>query len=365
MKQNKAYKFRLYPNSQQSTFIDKTIGCSRFIYNKMLSDKIEFYKLNKKMLYNTPAQYKQEFEWLKEVDSRALANAQINLQTAYSNFFRSPKIGFPKFKSKRKSRLSYTTNNQRDYIRIINNMIKLPKIGFIKIKQDREIPNDHTIKSCTVSKTSSGKYLISILVEYDKEITTINKPQNKVGLDFAMNGLYVDSNNNSADYPNFYRKSQKKLSRQQRKMSKKEKGSNNRSKQRVRLAKVHEKISNQRKDFLHKQSTTIAKLYDVVCIEDLNMKAMSKALKLGKSVHDNGWGMFTSFLNYKLKQQGKHLVKVDKWFPSTKLCSNCGCIQDILLSQRTYSCRCGLELERDYNSAINILNEGLRVLGFQ
>lgn len=362
MKLNKAYKFRLYPNSEQIIMFEKTFGCTRFIYNQMLSDKIKHYEITKQKLNNTPAQYKNEFVWLKEVDSLALANAQMNLQTAYNNFFRSPKVGFPKYKSKKKNKFSYTTNNQGGNIHILDNKIKLPKIGYVKIKQDRVIPSEQNIKSCTISKTPTGKYYISILVEYEKQIIQSTNYGNAIGLDFAMNGLFVDSNNECADYPRFYRNTQKKLAKQQKRLSKKKKGSNNRNKQRIKVARTHEKIANQRKDFLHKQSTKIVNLYDVVCIEDLNMQAMARTLNFGKSVSDNGWGMFTQFLNYKLKERGKYLIKIDKWFPSTKTCSSCGNIREMKLSDRVYVCECGLVIDRDYNSAINIKNEGLRLL---
>ena len=231
MKQNKAYKFRIYPNEEQKIIFAKTFGCTRFIYNKMLSDKIDYYQQTKQRLNNTPAQYKTEFEWLKEVDSLALANAQMNLQKAFTNFFTNPKSGFPKFKSKHKNRKSYTTNNQR-------------------------------------------------------------------------------------------------------------------------------------KDFLHRLSRQIANTYDCVCIEDLDMKAMSQALNFGKSVADNGWGMFTTFLKYKLEDLGKQLIKIDKWFPSSKTCSNCGNVKENLsLSDRIYHCNyCGITLNRDYNASMNIKNQGMKLV---
>ena len=219
--QNKAYKFRLYPNKKQSILIDKTIGCARFIYNKMLNDKIEHYKETKQRLNNTPAQYKKEFEWLKEVDSLALANAQMNLQTAYRNFFKRPDVGFPKFKSKKRSRLSYTTNNQRGTIRIVDKShIRLPKLKDIKIKIHREIQDTHIIKSATITKSATGKYYISILVEYEyeKPVVNLNK-NNALGLDYSSHGFYVDSQNRKADYPKFYRNAQKKMAKEQRKLS--------------------------------------------------------------------------------------------------------------------------------------------------
>ncbi len=360
---NKAYKFRIYPNSEQEVLIAKTFGCVRFIYNKMLGDKIEHYEKTNQKLKNTPAQYKKEFEWLKEVDSLALANAQMNLQTAYNNFFRKPKIGFPKFKSKRNNKKSYTTNFVNGNIKLENGCIVLPKLKGVKIKQHRTIPKDYILKAVTVSKTATGKYFASILYDYELDIKLV-QPKIFLGLDFSMKELFVSSNGKSAEYPRYYRQSLDKLKREQRKLSLCQKESKNRNKQRIKVAKIHEKVTNQRKDFLHKQSKQITNAVDAVCIEDLNMKGMSQALNFGKSVMDNGFGMFVSMLSYKLNEQGKQLVKIDKWFPSSKRCSGCGIVKKtLLLSERTYNCEvCGLILDRDYNASINIRNEGMRIV---
>src|SRR5574344_487719 len=363
--QNKAYKFRLYPNKEQSILIDKTFGCVRFIYNRMLSDKIDYYKETKQKLNNTPAQYKKEFEWLKEVDSLALANAQIHLQTAYNNFFRSPKTGFPKFKSKKKSKLSYTTNNQSGTISITDNKhIRLPKLKDVKIKMHREILDTHIIKSATISKTPSGKYYISVLVEYDFVPPVISLDKNKaLGLDYASHSFYVDSQNREADYPKFYRNVQKKLAKEQRKSSLMKYSSNNYYKQKLRVAKLHEHISNQRKDWMHKLSTQLANEYDYICVEDINMQNIAQSLKLGKSTNDNGFGMFRVILNYKLEDRGKKLIKIDKWFPSSKMCRFCGNVnKELTLDDRVWTCICGEVINRDENAAINILNEGLRLV---
>jgi putative transposase len=362
---NRAFKFRIYPNSEQEIFFAKTFGCTRFVYNKMLGEKIEYYKETNKMLKNTPAQYKEEFEWLKEVDSLALANAQLHLETAYKNFFRDPKIGFPKFKSKKSNQFSYTTNNQNGTIYIKENYIKLPKLKtLVKTKQHREIPEDAIIKSATISKTATGKYYISILVEIEEEKTERKVDVNKaIGIDFSMKELIVTSMGTKPDYPRYYRQAQDKLSKEQRKLSLCEKGSNNRNKQRQKVARLHEKVKNQRQDFLHKLSRQITNECDIVCIEDLNMKAMSQCLNFGKSVADNSYGKFVEYLTYKLDEEGKKLIKIDKWFPSSKTCSNCGRIkEELLLSERIYSCGCGYIEDRDINAAINIRNEGLRIM---
>ncbi|MEI2329078.1 RNA-guided endonuclease TnpB family protein [Priestia megaterium] len=365
-KQNKAYKFRLYPTDEQALLIRKTFGSVRFVYNKMLAERKETYQnlkedkeALKKVKHPTPAKYKKEFEWLKEVDSLALANAQLNLDKAYKAFFKG-NARFPKFKSKRHKQ-SYTTNAVNGNIQLLDGHIKLPKLKMVKIKQHRVIPSEYKIKSCTLSMTASGKYYISVLTEYEKEFKR-KEIEKVVGLDFAMDGLFVDSEGKKANYPKFYRQSLDKLAKEQRKLSRKKKGSSNWHKQRIRVAEIQEKVANQRKNFLHHKSKELVSAFDAVIIEDLDMKGMSQALKFGKSVADNGWGMFTSFLQYKLKEQGKQLVKINKWFPSTKTCSSCGSIQPMPMNIRTYACSCGLNLDRDYNSALNIKKEGLRLL---
>ena len=365
MVKNKAYKFRLNPNKEQEILFNKTFGCVRFIFNKMLGDKIDYYKETKQKLNNTPAQYKAEFEWLKEVDSLALANAQINLQTAYGNFFRSPKTGFPKFKSKHKNKNSYTTNNQNGTIKIIDKHIKLPKIGLVRIKLHRQIKENEVIKSATISKTPSGKYYISILVEYECEMPNIQLDKNKaIGLDYASHSFYVDSQNREADYPKYYRNALVKLAKEQRKLSLMKFTSNNYYKQKIVVAKLHEHIANQRKDWIHKLSTELANEYDYVCVEDINMQNMAQSLKLGKSTNDNGFGMFRTILEYKLTDRGKQLIKIDKWFPSSKMCRFCGNInKELTLADRVWTCSCGKALNRDENAAINIMNVGLSMVG--
>ncbi len=360
---NKAFKFRIYPNIEQQTLIAKTFGCVRFVYNRMLADRIEHYKETGKSLGNTPAQYKKEFEWLKEVDSLALANAQLNLNKAYKNFFREKAIGFPKFKSKKSNHRSYTTNCVNGNIKLENGYIILPKLKAVKIKHHRLVPNEYNLKSVTVSQTPTGKYFASILYEYECQIEPV-EPDTFLGIDYSMKELFVSSDDKSAEYPRYYRQALEKLKKEHKKLSKCQKGSKNRNKQRIKVAKLHEKVANQRKDFLHKLSKQITNAVDVVCIEDLNMKGMSQALNFGKSVSDNGFGLFVSMLDYKLRGQGKQLVKIDKWFPSSKMCSECGEVKDcLLLSERTYHCNaCGTTLDRDYNASMNIRNEGIRLV---
>lgn len=361
---NKAYKFRIYPNAEQQIILAKTFGCVRFIYNQMLSDKINHYEETKQKLNNTPAQYKSKFPWLKEVDSLALANAQMNLQTAYNSFFRNPKIGFPKFKSKKSNRRSYTTNCVNGNISIDNGFLKLPKVGLVKLKQHRLILSNYKLKSVTISQTPSGKYYASVLFEYENQIQE-QELHDFLGLDFSMHGLYKDSNGNEPAYPRYYRQAEERLKREQRKLSLMQKGSKNRSKQRIKVANLHEKVANQRKDFLHKQSRQIANAYDCVCIENLDMKAMSQSLNFGKSVADDGWGMFVTFLKYKLEETGKRLVKVNKFFASSQICNVCGYKNTATknLSIRAWDCpECGAHHDRDINAAINIRNEGMRLV---
>lgn len=220
------------------------------------------------MVDNSPQIFynKFRFEWLKEVDSLALANAQMNLQKAYNNFFRSPNVGFPKFKSKHRNTNSYTTNNQKSSVAIENGCIKLPKIGLVKLKQHRIIPSDYKLKSVTITQTSSGNYYASVLFKYENQVPEIQL-KNFLGLDFSMHELYKDSDGNEPQYPRYYREAEKRLKREQRKLSNMKKGSKNRDKQRVKVARIHEKVANQCKDFLHKQSRQITNTYDCVCIE--------------------------------------------------------------------------------------------------
>ncbi len=250
----KAYKYRIYPNKEQQKYFVKTFGCTRFIYNQMLADKIEHYKKTGKMLNSTPAQYKKEYPWLKEVDSLALANAQLNLDKAYKNFFRDKSVGFPKFKTKKINRHSYTTNNQKGTVYIENGYVKIPKLkSMIKIKQHRQF--EGLIKSCTISQTPSGKYFISILV--DTEIVELTKVETKIGIDLGIKEFAICSNGDKYENPKHLRKSEKRLKKLQKDLSRKRKGSKNRNKLRLKVAKLHEKIANQRKDFLHKTSTKI------------------------------------------------------------------------------------------------------------
>ena len=332
----------------------------------MLADKIAYYQETKQVLKNTPAQYKLEFEWLKEVDSLALANEQMHLQSAYLNFFRNPKIGFPKYKSKKFDNKSYTTNNVNNSIKVVSsNHIQIPKLGVVRFIEHRRIPKDYIIKSATISQSASGKFYISILTEFDYEIPDIDLDKSKsIGLDYSSHDFYVDNQNRSPEnFQHLYRNSECRLAKEQRKLSRMKLHSANYEKQKIKVAKIHEKIKNQRKDFIEKESMKLANLYDIVCVEDVNLQNIAQSLRLGKSTNDNGFGMFRTRLQQKLEYQGKKLVKIDKWFPSSKICRFCGCINsELKLSDRMWTCGCGQLINRDENAAINILNEGLRLL---
>ena len=369
---NKAIKYRLYPTTEQCIMFAKTFGCCRKVYNLMLSDKIESYKFTEKFVNVTPAKYKKDYPFLKEVDSLALANVQLNLQRAFNNYFdksRKKKTGFPKFKSAKRSRKTYTTNNQHGTISIINNAVKLPKVGRVKAIIHRQPDADWIIKSATISQEKDGNYYISILFEFEQNVVSIPISDDAIGLDYKSDGLYADSNGNIGTNHKYYRESHKKLAKVQRKLSrmkgskKREVKSHNYLKQLKKVNKIHRHIANQRLDNLHKISTEIANQYDVICVESLNMKAMSnKGFGNGKATMDNGYGMFLNMLEYKLSDRGKYFVKVDKWFPSSQICSCCGSRKKLTLVDRIYRCNCGLNIDRDVNAAINIKNEGLKLL---
>ena len=365
---NKAFEFRIYPNKEQKIMLAKTFGCSRFVYNYFLAMRKEKYEdCRETISYNRCAkeltQLKKDHAFLKEVDSVALQQSLRHLDTAFGRFF-SGDCGYPKFKCKHRGKKTYSSICINNNIRLENGKIKLPKLGSVKIKQHRTVPEDWTLKSVTVKQVPSGKYFVSILFEYESQVRE-KKPEKVLGLDYSMPKLYVSSEGEGIEYPHYYRRTEERLAKEQKALARMKKGSQNYIKQRIKIAKLHEKIANRRKDFLHKESHRIAESYDAVCIEDLNMQGMSKALNFGKSVHDNGWGMFRSMLKYKLEDRGEKLIVIDKWYPSSQICSECGSIHPEVkdLSVKEWFCDwCLTYHDRDRNAAINIKKEGMRQL---
>ena len=385
-RRNKAFKYRMYPNKEQEILFAKTFGCVRFIYNNTLYISMDSFETTGKSVIVPYARFKESHDWLSEVDSLALANAQLNLESSYSRFFgigefrytkqklewvaRNGKDltfydfeGHPKFK-KKKGPKSYTTNCVNNNIELLDQYIKLPKLGSVRIKKHRVPPSGYTLKSATITQTATGKYFVSILYEYSETIGLI-EAVTAIGLDFAMSGGYVDDSGNGGGFPKHYRKLEARLAKEQRRLSKMVKNSGNYKKQQFRISRIHEKIAFQRNDFLHKRSREIANSCDLVGVEDINMRNMSRSLNFGKSVHDSGWGMFREFLKYKLEDQGKHYITIDKWFPSSKLCSTPGCgyvYKELELGEEEWDCpKCGTHHLRNENAAINIREEALRM----
>ena len=388
MKCIRTIKEEIFPTEEQRQKILQTIGCCRFVYNYMLSRNRKAYERRKEPVMNAFAMcnllshLKQVYSWLWEADSRALQQSCRRLSVAYTKFFKEKK-GYPKFKSRKCPVQSYTVTGMKSQ-HIMDNFIKLPSLGKVKWNLKRDICS---VNTCATIVVKNDRYFVCLVTEAENKTVPIIVSDNEkvVGLDYKSDGLYMDSNGYCADMPHYYRKAQRRLKRLQKKLSRqienhivgygakrrpvfdrKLSECKNIQKQRKKVAGLLEHVANQRKDFLHKQSTAIAKQYDVVCVEDLNMQALAnKGFGNGKATLDNGYGKFLVFLQYKLEERGKHLVRVDKFFPSSQICSDCGYKDESVkdLKVRHWKCPCcGEEHDRDVNAAVNIRNEGLRML---
>lgn len=389
-KEHIAYKMLLLPNRAQQQAIKENFDGVRFYHNVALTDCFIAHKLTRSYpLVQTPASYKSQFSWLKQVDSLALCNRQLALNKALKNHQRNPAhFGLPRFKCKKASVSSYTTNNQGNNIRLEkgddgNTYLTLPKIGPVLIKQHRPIIKNGEIKSATVRWLKTGEYKVTLLVDYDNQVTMV-KPTKYLGLDFSMTELFLDSEGRTAtelaekagiNVKNIkiYAASADKLARLQEQLSRKTKGSKSYKDLQRKITKLHAKIANQRDDFQHKLTTYLANNYELIGVETLNLRAMAKHKDgghfcFGKSVHDLAWCNFLQKLSYKMHLRGRHLFKVDRYYPSSQLCSKCGYHNKEVknLSVREWECpKCGAKHNRDHNAAINIRNEAKRLYELQ
>ena len=369
---SRCMEFRIRPDDEQKILIWKTFGCCRFVWNHLLDERISFEAQDKgKLLNTTPAHLKKDNPFLSEIDSMALINTQLNLNQACKKLF--PKGKIPRFRAKGKDKRSYTTNWINSNIEIIHkrdmeNYIKLPKLGSVRIILHRDIPTGWRMKHATVKETASGKFFISLTFDVELEPIERKKEFEKVeAFDYSMPSLVVSAsgeNDITKEAIRWYRNLEEKIAKEQRKLSRMQYGSENYWQQKHRIGKLHEKARNRRKDFLHKLSHDVVDAFDAVIVEEINLQHMSQSLNFGKSVYDNGYGMLREMLAYKLNAQGKILVKVDRFFPSSKRCSVCHEVNhDLKLSDREWTCRsCGTHHDRDKNSCKNLLDEGKDIL---
>ena len=364
MKTTRGYKYRIYPSDTQKALIDRTLGCCRFVYNHFLAERTDAWKLrNVSLSYAqtsrmlTSLKCDPDYVWLSAADSMALQESLRNLDRAFQNYFQK-RGRYPRFKSKHNHHQSYRTRNQSNSIRIEDTRIVLPKLGRVKIKLSRGF--DGRILNATVSKTPTGKYFVSLCVEED----LVPKPNagGVIGIDVGIKDFYTDSNGNTVSNPKAFRKYERKLRREQRRLSRRQKGSANRTKQRVRVASVHEKIYNSRMDFLHKESTRLVSENQVIAVESLNVKGMVRNHRLAKSISDASWSRFFALLEYKAFEHGAEVRRIETFYPSSQVCSCCGFKCPIVknLKVREWECpSCKAHHSRDHNAAVNILNKAL------
>ena len=357
----KGYKFRLYPNKEQQIYFQKCFGCCRFLWNHMLADKIAHYDEYKESLDTQPPTYKSSFPFLKEVDSLALTSEYRNLNIAFKNFFRDTSIGYPKFKKKHDNHKSYTTYNQKGSVSIVDKYVKLPKIGYVKMKQSQLVLG--SIKNATVSQVPSGKYYISFNVEI--WVQTLPHTDKELGLDLGIKELLITSNKEHFENPKILYKYEKQLVKLQRQLAHKNKFSNNWYKQKHKISLLHEKITNIRKDNLHKISHKIVMENQLIASENLKISNMIKNHHLAKSIADASWYELTRQLDYKSVWYGRLYVKIGTYYPSSQTCNCCGYKNPITkdLTVRDWTCpQCGIYHDRDENAADNILVEGKRIV---